>query len=263
MSDFSIDEFKKILSETNNFSSFENNIRKIENNKIKGDVFEIFANEYINKFIQEISIDLNSFGTFDFKKYVRFSDLTDIEKDLTDLEINDCGVDGIIFLKNKKFSFVQVKFRDRDNLNWTELSTFLGMCYGLDNLHVPILITNCQTIPSPLIKRKVKVINNFNNATHKFWNKLKKEYGLIENKKEIEINLEISDNVKTDQPITQSSNTINPLFTMSVDDILKIDDKSRKITLRHLKEYLKSKNIKGFTNSKKEALDKIKDINKQ
>ncbi len=76
MSDSSINEFKRILFETDNFSSFENNIRKIQNNKIKGDVFEIFVKEYINKFIGDIDLNNTALGNLDFKKYVRFNDLT-------------------------------------------------------------------------------------------------------------------------------------------------------------------------------------------
>ena len=125
------------------FDELELRVANIQDNKEKGDAFEVFAEAYL---ATQRKHD-------EAKVWPQESAPEEILRKLS-LPVLDYGVDGVIQTSTGVFNAYQVKFRaDRKPLSWRELSTFIGLADS-NEITSRILLTNCDDVPTALEDRR-------------------------------------------------------------------------------------------------------------
>jgi predicted helicase len=109
---------EKLFDGLTSFLDLESRIAAIDGTKNRGDAFEVFAEAYLST--QKIA-QADAVWPFEALPIGVASKLSlDTPHDL--------GVDGVFRTRSGEFNAYQVKFRTlRSALNWTELSTFMGL----------------------------------------------------------------------------------------------------------------------------------------
>jgi hypothetical protein len=106
-------------------------MRKRDNKKIRGDIFEEFCVLYLKH----------------IKNYEKVWRLEDVPEDLLtklSLKRRDMGID-IICENNNIFTAVQCKYKKRGKaVSWKELSTFYALCMRSGPWEKYIVMTNCE-----------------------------------------------------------------------------------------------------------------------
>lgn len=118
------------------FDEAEARISALQNNKERGDAFEIFAEAYLAT--QKIA---------QAQQVWPFEAVPLEQRQLLSLDTGrDMGVDGTYLTIDGELRAYQVKFRsNRTALTWDELSTFMGLT---DQVSQRVLFTNSETLPS-------------------------------------------------------------------------------------------------------------------
>jgi predicted helicase len=136
---------KGLFKGLNSFQELEGRISQIEEDKAKGDAFEVFVEAYLatQRKHEAQTIWPNQAAPLDLLERLG-------------LTSSDYGVDGLYLTPVGQYNAYQAKFRTgRPGLTWRELSTFMGLADSR-NLHNRVLITNCEELPDLLNQR-----NNF------------------------------------------------------------------------------------------------------
>lgn len=124
------------------FQELETRISGIQDEKGKGDAFEVFAEAYLATQRCHEAKEIWPAGT---------APLELLEK--TGLSTNDFGIDGLYQTPLGDVHAYQVKYRtNRPSLTWRELSTFIGLADS-PNIKNRVLITNCDEFPDLLNQR--------------------------------------------------------------------------------------------------------------
>lgn len=124
------------------FEELEKRISSINENKEKGDAFEVFAEAY---FATQRSHEIGQAWPLNA---VPLNLLRRLK-----LPIKDYGVDGITQTILGGHQVYQVKFRsNRTPLTWEELSTFMGLSDSPE-IQTKIIITNCDDLPEVINER--------------------------------------------------------------------------------------------------------------
>lgn len=124
-----------------NWIDFESKLEKINDNKIKGNIFEEFVYAYfnINKHKYNIS---NIFEINKIPKEI---------KDKYKIENYDNGIDGLYFNNHNEAVAYQVKFRsNRIMPTFHELSTFISES---EHTNYRCIISNCDKLPKQIMKK--------------------------------------------------------------------------------------------------------------
>jgi hypothetical protein len=108
-------------------------LRKRDNKKIRGDIFEEFCVLYLKH----------------VKKYEQVWRLPDVPEEILlqlTLKRRDMGID-ILCMSNGLFTSVQCKYKKRGNaVTWKELSTFYALCLRTGPWEKYIVMTNCEYV---------------------------------------------------------------------------------------------------------------------
>jgi predicted helicase len=158
-----------------NWSSLENEIEKLPNTYVKGEVFEQFIYAYLllNKQLYQIN------------ELYRSAEIPREYLEKYKLEKKDSGVDGLIILNNGKSAGYQVKFRTkRKKPSYDELAKFWVEAQHTD---INYTIANCYSI-TDLSKKQEKhlqiLVDNFDELEKSFFNSL---YTLTNTQKIIDV----------------------------------------------------------------------------
>lgn len=133
---------KGLFKGLNSFQELEERISQIEEDKAKGDAFEVFVEAYLatQRKHEAQTIWPNKAAPLDLLERLG-------------LTSSDYGVDGLYLTPVGQYNAYQAKFRTgRPGLTWRELSTFMGLADSR-NLHNRVLITNCEELPDLLNQR--------------------------------------------------------------------------------------------------------------
>ncbi|MBI5393709.1 MAG: Helicase associated domain protein [Verrucomicrobia bacterium] len=132
-----------LYSGLSSFEELEKRIAAFDDDKRKGDSFEVFAEAYL--------------ATQRKHDAAKVWPLTAVPLEILQrlgLSEQDYGVDGVFQTLLGNHNAYQVKFRSaRPPLTWRELSTFMGLADS-PQIHSRILITNCDELPSVLNERR-------------------------------------------------------------------------------------------------------------
>ncbi len=130
-----------LFSDLGDFAELEARIAALDSNKARGDAFEVFAEAYLATQKINQAEDVWPGETMPIALAQQLK-----------LPVSDMGVDGIYRGLDGKHHAYQVKFRSqRPALNWTELSTFMGLA---DQVHQRLLFTNCDDLPAVMNERR-------------------------------------------------------------------------------------------------------------
>lgn len=145
-------EFINMICSVNDIDELSEKLNEITVNKTRGTYFEWFAKLLL----------LND------PRYTNFVETCWLLDELPEkirkkLKIpeNDIGIDIVIETHDKEYFAVQVKYRKNINceINWTSLSTFFGLAFGLTNKFAKgIFFTNTLN-PNKYVKNNSNVIN--------------------------------------------------------------------------------------------------------
>ena len=124
------------------FQELESRISNIQEDKEKGDAFEVFTEAYLATQRKQEAKIIWPAGT---------APLELLQK--TGITASDYGIDGLYQTTLGDLNAYQVKYRsNRPSLTWRELSTFIGLADS-PNIKNRVLITNCDDFPDLLNQR--------------------------------------------------------------------------------------------------------------
>ena len=124
------------------FQELESRISNIQEDKEKGDAFEVFTEAYLATQRRHEAKCIWPAGT---------APLELLQK--TGITTSDYGIDGLYQTTLGDLNAYQVKYRsNRPSLTWRELSTFIGLADS-PNIKNRVLITNCDDFPDLLNQR--------------------------------------------------------------------------------------------------------------
>ncbi len=133
-----------ILSRIKNFEEFEKELANISSDKEKGDLFELFCQIYLKVIYKKQT----------FKSIQLFKDVDPTTLNKLNLRISkDYGIDIVAITNLDEIWTIQVKFRQSDQLTWTELSTFKA---SSENAAFSMVMSNVGKINHPH-----KILSNF------------------------------------------------------------------------------------------------------
>jgi len=132
-----------LYSGLNSFEELEQRIAAFDDEKRKGDSFEVFAEAYLATQRKHDAAKVWPHAAVPLEILQKLG-----------LSEQDYGVDGVFQTLLGNHNAYQVKFRSaRQPLTWRELSTFIGLADS-PQIHSRILITNCDELPSVLNERR-------------------------------------------------------------------------------------------------------------
>ena len=132
-----------LYSGLSSFEELEQRIAALDDDKRKGDSFEVFAEAYLATQRKHDAAKVWPHAAVPLEILQRLG-----------LSEQDYGVDGVFQTLLGNHNAYQVKFRSaRQPLTWRELSTFMGLADSAQ-IHSRILITNCDELPSVLNERR-------------------------------------------------------------------------------------------------------------
>ena len=150
-------DFISIITQSNKFIDVCGELNKIKDNKLRGTYFEWFA-----KLVLQYDPRYSNF----VKKCMLLEELPEKLRTHLEIPVNDIGIDLIIETHSNTYFAVQVKYRKNIDcvINWSVLSTFFGLTFGLTNkFEKGIFFTNtCDT--TKYIKGKQNIINILNHS---------------------------------------------------------------------------------------------------
>src|SRR3989344_1603864 len=111
----STNDLLKVLENVKNFTEFEKYLANLASDKEKGDLFELFSQVYLKEIYKKQT----------FKSIQLFKDIDATTLAKLNLRLGkDYGIDIVATTDSGDLWAIQVKFRQSDQLTWTELSTF-------------------------------------------------------------------------------------------------------------------------------------------
>src|SRR3989344_6124146 len=158
----------KFIEHINNFDDFIYKLSKVEDTKVKGDLFEIFCEAYLSQLYPQ---------NFKFVKRLENIDDSALLKKLNLRISKDYGIDLIALTEADKIWTIQAKFRTSNTLNWKELSTFFSSSEKAD---FKLVMGNLDKIYHPLAKIEnfSSIINlSFRTLTKDDFNKIRNYLG--------------------------------------------------------------------------------------
>lgn len=127
----------------NSFEELENRIAALDDDKLKGDSFEVFAEAYLATERKHDAAKVWPLNAVPLEVLQKLG-----------LSEKDYGVDGVFQTLLGHHNAYQVKFRSgRYPLTWRELSTFIGLADS-PQIHSRVLITNCDELSTVLNERQ-------------------------------------------------------------------------------------------------------------
>ena len=132
----------RFFQDLESFQELESRISNIQEDKEKGDAFEVFTEAYLATQRKQEAKIIWPAGT---------APLELLQK--TGITASDYGIDGLYQTTLGDLNAYQVKYRsNRPSLTWRELSTFIGLADS-PNIKNRVLITNCDNFPDLLNQR--------------------------------------------------------------------------------------------------------------
>lgn len=132
-------EFISIIIQSNKFIDVCNGLNKIKDNKLRGTYFEWFA-----KLVLQYDSRYSNF----VRECWLLEELPEKTREYLEIPVNDIGIDLIIKTYDDTYFAVQVKYRKNIDcvINWSKLSTFFGLTFGITNkFNKGIFFTNTTT----------------------------------------------------------------------------------------------------------------------
>lgn len=116
-----------------------------DNKKLKGDVWELFCKDWLLASGKYKNIWLLSeYNALDFT-----------ERTVSSLQKQDAGIDLIGETIEGKYIAIQCKYRSKNGrVNWTSLSTFIGLCERTGPWVSYLVMTNCRSITRKVPRSK-------------------------------------------------------------------------------------------------------------
>ncbi len=132
-----------LYSGLSSFEELEKRIAAFDDDKRKGDSFEVFAEAYLATQRKHDAAKVWPQAAVPLEVLQKLG-----------LSEQDYGVDGVFQTLLGNYNAYQVKFRSaRQSLTWRELSTFMGLADS-PQIHSRVLVTNCDELPSVLNERR-------------------------------------------------------------------------------------------------------------
>lgn len=156
--------FLKFIKHINTFEEFTTQLSALDNNKEKGDYFEVLC-KYVFKFHPKYQDNTRT-------AYL-FHEIPIFMLNAINIPDKDKGIDMIWENIEGELYAVQCKFRTdtEDTIPWKELSTFAGLTYLADNVKGGIFMTNQDSICKELLNSD-KVEKDYGD----FWDTLPKYF---------------------------------------------------------------------------------------
>jgi len=130
---------KKLFFDLTNFEELEQRISSLPKEE-RGDAFEVFAEAYFNTQCLHQAEEVWPCSELPHNTQLELG-----------LPSTDMGIDGVFKTRDGKYHAYQVKYRaNRLDLNWEELSTFMGLS---DKTYKRVLFTNSNDISYVMDKR--------------------------------------------------------------------------------------------------------------
>jgi len=187
------EKFVELICSSNSFTEFCEKLDDIQPNKLCGTYFEYFA---------KLVLTFDSRYCF-IKKCWLLNEVP--TKILSKLKIpeNDIGIDLIAETTENEFYAIQVKYRRNKSkvIDWTCLSTFFGLTFGISNgFEKGIFFTNTN-VPNKYIEHNPKIINILHHSLNDIsQNTFTKIHNMF---------LEMDDNIILYEPRTYQTKIIN------------------------------------------------------
>lgn len=165
-------ELNRIISDTDikNFHDFQQIMSAQDNNKLKGDLFELFA---------QLFFKLNPSCRFLYKEFYPFNEIPNDLREYLNLPYIDKGIDGVIVDYNDNYYALQVKYRQDSHITYGEIATFSALLYGTNcrNFRKGVFFTNCNHICTELKNPEKYIIIDHNVLTERcdgiFWSSVR------------------------------------------------------------------------------------------
>jgi superfamily II DNA or RNA helicase len=133
----STQDLLSLLKRIKNFTELEKELANISNDKEKGDLFELFCQVYLKVIYKKQA----------FKSIQLFKDIDTKTLEKLNLRLSkDYGIDIVAITDTDEIWTIQVKFRQSDQLTWTELSTFKA---SSEKANFTMLMSNVSKINHP------------------------------------------------------------------------------------------------------------------
>src|SRR3989338_3405195 len=133
-----------LLGKIKNFTELEKELADISGDKEKGDLFELFCQVYLKVIYKKQA----------FKSIQLFKDIDATTFQRLNLRLGkDYGIDIVATTDSDDLWTIQVKFRQSDQLTWTELSTFRA---SSEKASFTMVMSNVSKVNHPH-----KVLNDF------------------------------------------------------------------------------------------------------
>ena len=158
----STNDLLNLLRRIKSFTELEKELANISSDKEKGDLFELFCQTYL-KVIYKKQI---------FKSIQLFKDVDATTLEKLNLRIGkDYGIDIVAITDSGEIWTIQVKFRQSDQLTWTELSTFKA---ASEKAAFTMVMSNVSKVNHPH-----KILTNFSSILRNEFEALTKEDFLV------------------------------------------------------------------------------------
>ena len=133
----STNDLLNLLRRIKNFTELEKELANISNDKEKGDLFELFCQVYLKVIYKKQA----------FKSIQLFKDVDTKTLEKLNLRLSkDYGIDIVAITDTDEIWTIQVKFRQSDQLTWTELSTFKA---SSEKANFTMLMSNVSKVNHP------------------------------------------------------------------------------------------------------------------
>lgn len=157
-----------LKSKINNWNELERQIERLTTTKERGDVFEQFVHVYF----------IIKHNLYQISEHYMEKEIPLKYRKKFNLEMHDCGVDGLIIFKDGKSAAYQAKFRTgREHPSYEELAKFwaeaklidyhytIANCYSLSKLsakqpkHLSILVDEFENLDSEFFSEFYQIVN--------------------------------------------------------------------------------------------------------
>ncbi len=221
----SVKDLLNFLEKTKTFTDFEKKLANLLSDKEKGDIFELFCQFYLKVIYKKQA----------FKSIQLFKDIDITTLQRLNLRLSkDYGIDIVATTDSDDLWTIQVKFRQSDQLTWTELSTFRA---SSEKANFTMVMSNVSKINHPHT-----VLNDFSSILRNEFEALTEEDFL--NIQAVINGLAIKQTVFSPRPhqVEAIESALNHFKTNNLGQMIHACGTGKTLTSLWIKEALKPKN---------------------
>lgn len=130
--------FLDIIKDVTSYIEFENVIKHLKEDKLKGDMYEFFCKIVYENLVKDV------------KNIYLYSEIPDDLKQKHKLPLNDKGIDALVIMNDGTTNAIQVKFRSNLStiIPYGDMATFIASTYGphVSGFNKGIIFTNCYDV---------------------------------------------------------------------------------------------------------------------